>query len=188
MKAADHEIELTPDQLSRLAEYRQAMVVAEQKSQDDYDKTLVTLSGGALAISFAFLTDIVGPGSVVAPSLLAISWICWAASVAAVLVSYYLSRLALRKAIEQCDDRTIFDCPSPGARYAKGVRALNLGSGALFLIGVIAMSIFILWNTPAETQDDRPTRASNSIPAPTRAERPTRVPGSAPRAAPATTP
>ena len=41
-------------------EYRNGLIAAEQKSQDDYDKTIISLSGGALAISVVFIKDIMG--------------------------------------------------------------------------------------------------------------------------------
>jgi len=40
-----------------LQEYRTHLVAAEQKAQEDYDKTVISLSGGALGISFAFIVD-----------------------------------------------------------------------------------------------------------------------------------
>ncbi|WP_134984071.1 hypothetical protein [Xanthomonas axonopodis] len=54
-------------------EYRQWLVVAEQKAQEDYDKTVLTLSGGALGISFAFVKDIVGQNPIQNSSWLLIS-------------------------------------------------------------------------------------------------------------------
>ena len=47
-----------------LQEYRAHLVSAAQKAQEDFDKTLLALSGGALGVSFAFVKDIVGDGSV----------------------------------------------------------------------------------------------------------------------------
>ena len=50
-----------------LQKYRDFLIAAEQKSQEDYDKTVIALSGGALGISFAFATDIVGGQSLTQP-------------------------------------------------------------------------------------------------------------------------
>jgi hypothetical protein len=145
-------------------EYRQWLVVAELKAQDDYDKTLVTLSGGALAISFAFVKDIVGTGGMIHSWMLVTAWISWGLSSAVVLVSYYVSRLALRKAIKQCDDNSIHDCRTPGSFYTYVLRVLNLTSGALFLLGVLAMAGFVYANVSREEmQRDRQEAADPAI-------------------------
>jgi len=40
-----------------LQEYRKHLVAAEQQVQADFDKTVLSLSGGALGISFAFVKN-----------------------------------------------------------------------------------------------------------------------------------
>ena len=136
-------------------DYRQWLVVAEQKAQADYDKTVLTLSGGALGISFAFVKDIVGDNPIVHSSWLVMAWVFWALSTSAMLGSFFVSRLALRKAILQCDDGTIF-CKPPGGFYTVLTRWLN-GSGAiLFLLGVCFMAAFVQTNiTNREIMHDR---------------------------------
>ena len=62
-----------------LADYRQHLVLAAQKAQDDYDKTLLSLSGGALGVSFAFVDKFVKAGVVQNPRLLIFAWVCWGA-------------------------------------------------------------------------------------------------------------
>ncbi|WP_146010636.1 hypothetical protein [Xanthomonas arboricola] len=136
-------------------EYRQWLVVAEQKAQEDYDKTVLTLSGGALGISFAFVKDIVGQNPIQNSSWLVAAWILWALSTSAMLGSFFVSRLALRRAILQCDDGTIF-CNPPGGFYTQLTRWLN-GSGAvLFLFGICFMAAFVKTNlTERESPNDR---------------------------------
>ena len=60
-----------------LKEYRSHLILAEQKAQEDYDKTVVFLSGGALGISFAFVKDFIGTGPMVSQNWLIWAWICW---------------------------------------------------------------------------------------------------------------
>ena len=86
-----------------LKEYRVYLLDSEQKAQEEFDKTVLTLSGGALGISFAFIKDIVGPHPVVNVGYLFVAWILWGLSVTAVLASYFTSHLALRHAIKQVD-------------------------------------------------------------------------------------
>lgn len=71
-----------------LTEYRQSLVAAEQTMQGEYDKGVLTLSGGALGISLVFLKDVVGPKPLKEPGFLLASWIVWGLSIGFVLASY----------------------------------------------------------------------------------------------------
>ena len=64
-------------QSEHLADYRKWLVSAEQKSQEDFDKTILSLSGGALGISFVFLKDVIGPLPILQPGFLLAAWLAW---------------------------------------------------------------------------------------------------------------
>ncbi len=147
-----------------MAEYRKWLVAAEQKSQDDFDKTVLTLSGGALGISFAFLKDIVGPQPIVFSGFLLAAWFAWAFSTFSVLTSYYLSHLALRSAIGQVDDGTIFKKP-PGGVFACLTAILNGTGAVLFLVGVCCITVFAVANLPTKgATNDRKETAVTAAP------------------------
>lgn len=126
--------------------YREHLVLSEQKSQEDYDKTVLSLSAGALGVSFAFIKDVIGPNNVVTfPLLIIFAWVCWGFSVFVVLISYYSSHLALRRAISQVDKGTIYK------EHAGGIidfvtEILNIAGAVLFFIGVIFAALFVLIN------------------------------------------
>jgi hypothetical protein len=128
-----------------LVEYRKWLIAAEQKAQEDYDKTVLALSGGALGISFAFIKDVIGNQPAIFPHLLWGSWLAWGLSVAFVLVSFYASRLALRRTIVQIDQGQVYR-EFPGGYYATMTAWLNLGGGILFLAGVVLIVIFAAYN------------------------------------------
>ncbi len=122
-------------------EYRRLLQELENKSQEQYDKTVIMLSTGALGISFAFLKDIVNLDTAVVIWLLISAWVCWALSVTSVLLSFYSSKSALRKAIEDLDvgkeDNNSDD---------KWTTKLNFCSGACFIIGLNFMIAFVISN------------------------------------------
>jgi hypothetical protein len=124
-----------------LPEYRKFLVAAEQKSQEDFDKTVLALSGGALGISFAFLKDVIGSNPISNPALLVSSWLAWAFSTFAVLASYYLSHMALRAAIAQVDQGTIYK-QRPGGALSLWTAGLNASGAILFLVGVCCITLF----------------------------------------------
>jgi hypothetical protein len=145
--------------------YRQWLVAAEQKAQEDFDKTVLALSGGALGISFVFVKDIVGSNPIHHTNWLVLAWVAWALSTFVVLASFFLSRQALRRAIEQCDDGTIF-CQPPGGFFSKATRWLNASGAVLFFIGVCLMAAFVYQNLASRdsTHDRQKTSQSTTTP------------------------
>ena len=152
----------TDKESDRLADYRKWIVAAEQKSQEDFDKTVLSLSGGALGISFTFLKDVIGSQPIALSGFLLAAWLTWAFSTFSVLTSYYLSHLALRRAISQVDDGTIFKQP-PGGVFAHLTAVLNATGAVLFLVGVCCITVFAGANlsTKGATNDRKETTISS---------------------------
>jgi hypothetical protein len=127
-----------------LYDYRNHLVNAEQKAQEDFDKTVISLSGGALGVSFAFVKDIVGPAKWQDSSLLLYAWESWGISIIFMLFSYYISLRALRKAIQQVDNADLNK--SPGGAYGVFTDILTIGGAILFIVGVAFLLVFITKN------------------------------------------
>lgn len=133
--------EIDPEQVK---DYRKHLVEARQKAQEDFDKTVLSLSGGALGISFAFVKDIAGPGQAMSPYWLVTAWFCWAASSAFILVSYFMSHVALDRSIESIDKGEF--AYRPGGIAAVLTYGLNILAGCCFILGVVAIGIFVFLN------------------------------------------
>jgi hypothetical protein len=132
-----------PDNLS---EYRKTLQMTEQQMQAEYDKSVLTLSGGALGISMTFLKDIVlTKGGIQGGCFLLMAWIFWGMSITCTLYSFYTSTLAFRKAIKQTDEGKIYS-ELQGGYFQLITNILNFSSGLLFLIGVIFIVIFTSYN------------------------------------------
>jgi hypothetical protein len=127
------------------AEYRGLLTRTEQDSQAEFDKAVLALSGGALGLSFAFTKDIIGTATMVHAGYLLAAWIGWALSSTSVLVSFFTSQLALRKAIRQLDRGTI-GMERPGGLWDFSTASLNLLGLVLFLFGLAMMVIFLNYN------------------------------------------
>jgi len=126
-------------------EYRNTLETLERESQQSYDKAVLTLSGGALGISFAFVSDFLDKSNVICSGWLLTAWISWGVSVSAILFSFFFSNLALRKAIDQVDKKTI-QKERPGGSFDTITAFLNAAGGLLFLVGVISIIIFVIAN------------------------------------------
>lgn len=148
-----------------MADYRKWLIAAEQKSQEDFDKTVLSLSGGALGISFVFLKDVIGPQPIVLSGFLLAAWLTWAFSTFSVLTSFYLSHLALRRAIAQVDDGTIHN-QNPGGIFACLTAVLNATGAILFLVGVCCITVFAGANlsTKGATNDRKETTVTSTAP------------------------
>lgn len=96
--------QISDDEFETLKTYRLSLMSGEQKAQEDYDRTLLALSGGALGISFAFVKDIVGGKPIQDIYYLLFAWIAWGVSVSFVLLSFYLSHKSFLVAISKVDD------------------------------------------------------------------------------------
>lgn len=128
----------------RLLEYRAQLILAEQKAQEQYDKTVLALSGGAFGISFAFVENFVGQNPQSTTWLLA-AWVAWGISIASVLGSFYFSNRAMRKTIDQVDRSSIESEPLGGV-YSSVTAVLNAVGGLLFLVGALMLVWFVAQN------------------------------------------
>lgn len=125
-------------------EYRNLLTELEQKAYEDYDKALLAVSSGALAISIAFVKNIVGHDSCRYSCLLISAWISWTLTILVVLGSFLMSQKALRTAIKEHD--TGEERTELGGIADKITGHLNVSAGVLFLIGVVLMVIFVSLN------------------------------------------
>jgi uncharacterized membrane protein YjfL (UPF0719 family) len=130
---------------NQMKEYRQHLVLAGKDAQQDFDKTVFAFSGGAIGISFAFVTDIVKPDAMLAPSQLILAWGSWTVSLVCVLLSYYFSTLALRKAVKQIDQGKLSK-EHAGGFYDTATAWLNPAGALFFILGLIFMICFVKLN------------------------------------------
>lgn len=121
--------------------YRKLLQDLEHKAQEQYDKTILMLSGGALGISFTFLKDIVTVNEATNIWLIVLAWAAWTLSCSAILWSFYSSRLAMRQAIKDLDSGA-----ESKNKSDLWTSILNFSAGLLFVIGLVLMITFSYFN------------------------------------------
>jgi ferric iron reductase protein FhuF len=99
----DEDVDSDSPKRMALDKYRDSLIETEQSSQSEFDKTVLTLSGGALGISFAFVERFARDGKTMATWALASAWASWTFSLILVLASLYLSTQAVRRTIVNAD-------------------------------------------------------------------------------------
>jgi hypothetical protein len=137
------------DVSSEVAAYRIMLIEIEQRVSEQFDKTMLTIAGGALAISLAFIKDVIGDGIMQQGWLLIFSWGCLTSCLILILVSFYLGLLAYRKAQDQVDEKTI-EREVPGGHYSKALSICNVISIFLLCAGLIALFTFAYNNLSKE--------------------------------------
>jgi hypothetical protein len=128
-----------------LKKYRESLAATLRFLNESYDKLLVTLSGGALGISIAFLKDIVKLENVNNPKLLFLAWLAFILSLAAVLGRLMFGIEAHRKAIRQVDGGTIYK-EKVGGKHSLLTRALHISSAFFLLTGLVLLVTFAFFN------------------------------------------
>lgn len=127
------------------SEYREQLLALEQKSTESFDKTVLTLSAGALGLSITFLNNIVELSNAVQTIWLNIAWGFWAASLIFTLSSFWLSAQAMRKAVTQVHENRL-SYEHQGGSWDKATAVLTPLGGLAFIFGAVAMMVFIYFN------------------------------------------
>jgi hypothetical protein len=123
-------------------EYRREVRDLVVRSEAEYDRTLLTLAGGALTLSVAFARDIAGPDPRAWWSLM-VAWALWAASLACLLWSHFSSARAMRSVLDHVDGRG--GAPD-GGKFARVTPILNFTAGIAFVAGLAFFATFVIQN------------------------------------------
>ena len=129
-------------------QYRHELAKALQVESRDYDKTVLTLATGALAISATFAHDIAPQPAGGSTFWLGISWLLLLAAVITNLLSHATSQKALRKAMSDMDTKGTAG-QHPGGWAAVLTRMLNDAAGLTLVGGMVALVWFAFTNLHA---------------------------------------
>jgi hypothetical protein len=120
-----------------------------QTSTDQFDRSLLTLSSGALALSLAFIKDLVPLKDAVGIYWLYSSWISLALCILVTLGSFLISDRAQRKHLSYYYKwyvEGMEEYLGKRSRWSKALVWCSLGGGLLFLGGLICTMMFAYEN------------------------------------------
>lgn len=143
------------------SEYKTWLRETEQKLSEQFDKTMLTITGGALALSITFVKDIIGKGVMLQGWLLVTSWAALTTCLVLMLWSFHLGLKAYRKAQDQVDSGSI-DSETPGGFFSWLLNVVNSLSICLLSIGLISLFIFSYINLSKENMDGTTTNKANT--------------------------
>ena len=109
------------------------------EAEQQFDKQVIYISGGALVFSIGFVKDIIGIDKLpVCKWMLIVSWVCFASSLIINLFSYLSSRQAIDKELLGEDKKSNF--------YNTLTKSLNWLSVFGLLLGLTLLIIFAAIN------------------------------------------
>lgn len=153
-----------PDKLyDTYLQQRKSLIDLEQSAAQSYDKWLLTLSGGALGLSMAFVKDIALPAGGQGAGYLLVAWIALALAIVAGLSAIYLSQSASEESRKILDDQFQSGAADGGqgvwsrvrekqgkCKKAAWVGHCNIASMLLFMVGILLLSVFATLNIDAK--------------------------------------
>jgi hypothetical protein len=146
-----------------LKEYRKGLIQTAINLNESYDKLTVTLAGGALALSIAFIKDIIKEIPIKAPVLLFMSWGMFIASLTCVFGSILFGITAHKKTLKQVDAGTIYN-EEAGGVFSKLTTFLHYSSFVLVIVGLSLITVFIYFNMEvSHAKGQATTTAQNAI-------------------------
>ena len=142
--------------------YREGLVETQRKLNESYDKLIITLSGGSLALSITFLKDIIGSNKINDPIFLLLAWGLFVLSLTAILGEILFGIKAHKTAITQVDDGSIHNKKVGGnssfwSTATHWVAAISLVLGLLF---ISAFAFSNLGGTDGTKETDAGTEAT----------------------------
>jgi hypothetical protein len=132
-----------------LKEYRQALINTVEKLNESYDKLIITLSGGALALSLAFLKDVIKDAYIQSPEILLVAWGLFVVSLTSILGSLLFGIAANKKAVLQVDADRIYT-QKPGGIFSELTTWLHYAGAFFLIIGLVFIAAFAYVNMEAK--------------------------------------
>lgn len=125
--------------------YRDGLIETQRKLNESYDKLIITLSGGSLALSITFLKDIIGTNEINLPALLLIAWGLFVLSLTSILSEILFGIKAHKKAIKQIDAGTIHQ-EKVGGKSSLWSSAGHWVAAISLVLGLLFLSSFAFFN------------------------------------------
>lgn len=120
-----------------------------QSSSDNYDKSILTLSSGALALSLGFMKDVVQLKSAAHLWLLFGGWVGFVVAIVLTVLSFRFSIFAQMDQLEKARQFYLENNQDAAKQDAKYSAALNIcawGGGICFVAGFILNGLFVALN------------------------------------------
>ena len=138
-------------------EERKVLVQAQKEESRQFDKAILTLAAGALAISITFINQIAPHPKPWTICFLAWGWVAFVTSLISTLISFLTSQKACRKQIAMLEydffDKKESESNKQKNNWVIWTSRLNIASIVTFVIGVILLLIFSFSNIGSSKEE-----------------------------------
>lgn len=137
-------------------------------SSDSFDKAILTYSSSGLAVSLAFLKDIVPIKTALYPVILYVSWGCFVIATGLTVLSFLASYKSQEIALDHAGKYYMEGKDEFLAKetwHSNAIVWLNRCAGVAFISALIATSVFVGINLSRESKMTKPTFAQDGLPA-----------------------
>jgi FtsH-binding integral membrane protein len=138
---------------------RKSLNDAIKETQRQFDKAILTLAAGALALSLTFITNVVTFPKAETLCLLSSSWIAFVISIISTLISFFSSQKACTKQIEIMENEFLEERQETNDKkrqknpYNLYTTLLNITSITFFILGVILLMCFTSINLKVKKEE-----------------------------------
>jgi len=134
------------DAYQKYLEERKLLVSAERETAQQFDKSILTLAGGALALSITFIDKIAPCPKESSIFFLVNAWGLFCLSLLITLISFLTSQAACRTQRDILDDDISGEETGRVNKPALWTNRLNYLSIGAFILGIIALVVFCTFN------------------------------------------
>ena len=127
---------------------RKQLIDAERETAQQFDKAILTLAAGALALSITFITQIAPHPKSQSIYFLIVAWVLFSFSILSTLISFLISQAACRRQREILDQDISEKEHKIKNNAADWTNRLNYLSIAFFILGIVFLIIFSAINLP----------------------------------------
>jgi len=136
-----------------------------RSAYQQYDRAVLTLSSGFLALSIAFINQIVDLDKATGLNLLIAAWAFFVVTILFTVISYRTGEKALKHAIDNLD--TVLRKDDEGSLKSKSgwstiTTVLNWLSAGSFVLAVLLLFYFVSTNLPYDMNDEKETATQNT--------------------------
>ncbi len=126
-----------------VAEYHRSLVEAKFKQEIERDRSLVLISGGALTVSFAFVSTLIGLGAALKIGWLVGAWLCWGAVLTLTITAYNISIKSYQHLIGALSEGN-WEAAHKSPKWATLIEPLNDLVAGLLLLGFLCCGVFTI--------------------------------------------
>jgi hypothetical protein len=132
----------------RYLEYRKDIITQKAESTKSYDQAILTLAGGALGISIAFIENLAARPPI-RHDLLNLSWGSLTLALLSTLLSFFASQQALSRHVTIWDELYRNPDADKTNNWSRATAILNFLSVIFFIAGIVLLVWFASVNLPA---------------------------------------